>query len=191
MRLEVEVGGDGRGVLRPPTPQDVERITEVCQDPLVQRYTRVPIPYGRDDASGFVAMQVEHWADGAGSFLLEVDGRVVASIGVVDRDEADGWAEVGYWTAPEVRRRGLTSTALRRVCRWAFDDLGVARLELQTAAGNLGSEGVARRAGFTREGVRRAAALLRAVGDMPAERVDVTVWGLLPHELDAPRDPER
>lgn len=31
-------------LLRPPTTEDVDRITEVCQDPDTQRFRRVPVP---------------------------------------------------------------------------------------------------------------------------------------------------
>ncbi|MFW6009829.1 MAG: GNAT family N-acetyltransferase, partial [Actinomycetota bacterium] len=45
---------DGELSLRPPAERDVDRITEICRDDEVQRWTRVPSPYTRDDARGFV-----------------------------------------------------------------------------------------------------------------------------------------
>lgn len=173
-----------RGLLRQPRTDDAERITAICQDPAIQRFTRVPIPYTRSDAEQFIAMTQQRWDAGRPApFVVEVDGQLVACLGLVDIDEMDGWAEVGYWTAPEARQQGITVAAVARVCRWAFDEVGVQRLELQTATGNVGSEKVAERVGFVREGVRRSAALLRATGGMPEQRADMTVWGLLPEEL--------
>jgi RimJ/RimL family protein N-acetyltransferase len=59
----------------------------------------------------------------------------------------------------------------------------MARLELEAAATNPGSNAVAERLGFRLEGTRRSAMLLSAVGDLPAERVDANDWGLLSGEL--------
>ena len=172
------------GVLRRPRAADAGRVHEICQDPLIQRFTRVPIPYSMSDAVGFIEATNERWEAGRlATLVAEVDGKVVANVGLVHVDAEDEWGELGYWTAPEARRRGTTTAAVRRICVWAFEHAGLSRLELQTASGNAGSERVAQRVGFKREGVRRAAAVLRATGGMPRKRVDMTVWGLLPDEL--------
>lgn len=179
--LEFAFGETERtGRLRQPTPADTERIAAICQDASIQRFTRVPSPYTREDAEEYIAMVNDRWSSGLlSSLIVDVHGRLVASIGFVDSDDMDGWAEVGYWTAPEARRQGITTAALRRLARWAFEDRGLARLELQTAAGNAGSAAVAAGAGFVREGLRRSAAVLRAVEGMPRTRVDMTIWGRL------------
>ena len=51
------------------------------------------------------------------------------------------------------RQRGIASTALRLLSRWAFEHLAVARLELWVEPWNTASQRVAERAGFQREGV--------------------------------------
>jgi hypothetical protein len=66
---------DGGLALRPPTPEDVDRITEICQDPDIQRFTRVPVPYGRQDAESFVAMATDALQQGRGAHLLVEKGR--------------------------------------------------------------------------------------------------------------------
>ena len=86
-------------------------------------------------------------------------------------------AEFGYWAAPEARGRGYTPCALRLFARWALDELKLARLQLGTIPGNIASERVAEKVGFTREGV------LCAFLDQHGERRDVTMWSLLPGEL--------
>lgn len=72
---------------------------------------------------------------------------------------------MGYWTAPEARRQGITTSAMHRLCLWLFDEVGMARLELDAAATNHGSNAVAERLGFRLDGTRRSAMLLSAVGD--------------------------
>jgi len=45
-------------------------------------------------------------------------------------DLEQGRAAVGYWLAPSARGRGVATHATRLMARWAFEGLGVARLEL-------------------------------------------------------------
>ena len=120
---------------------------------------------------------------GRGAHLVvEVDELVVGAVsaGIDARDEL---AAVGYWTAPEARGRGITTTATRLLCGWLLDDLGLHRLELHAAATNEASNAVAARLGFTLEGTMRDGMVLSAVGDLPMERVDSNIWGLLRGEL--------
>jgi RimJ/RimL family protein N-acetyltransferase len=121
--------------------------------------------------------------EGGGAHLLvERAGTVVGCVGA-SIETSDRLAEVGYWTAPDARRQGIAARAMHRLCQWLLEDVGLARLELEAAATNPGSNAVAERLGFRLEGTRRSAMLLSAVGDLPAERVDAHDWGLLPGEL--------
>ena len=88
-------------------------------------------------------------------YLVEpVDGGpLIGSIGLFP--PRDGFAEAGYWTAPGGRRQGFTAEALRVLTAWAFDDLGLHRVELHVEPENVGSRGVAERAGFRPEGLVR------------------------------------
>ena len=78
---------------------------------------------------------------------MRVDGVLVGGCEVHVR--APGLATVSYWTFPPFRRRGYASRATRLLCDWAFAELGLERIELHAEEDNLGSRGVARRAGFS------------------------------------------
>jgi RimJ/RimL family protein N-acetyltransferase len=77
-----------------------------------------------------------------------------ASLNSVVRDQ--GRAAVGYWLVPDARGRGIATHAVRLIARWAFEELGLARLELTCGPDNAGSQRVAERCGFEREGVLRS-----------------------------------
>ncbi len=64
--------------------------------------------------------------------------------------------EVGYLTAPWARGHGVMTEALSAVTGWVLGQ-GFARVEVRTAVGNVGSQRVAEKAGFRREGVLRRA----------------------------------
>jgi RimJ/RimL family protein N-acetyltransferase len=142
--------------LRPWRADDVDAVFAACQDAEIQRWTQVPVPYAREHAEGFVSgIAAETWAEGGGLFAVEPrdGGRLVGSIGLFP--PSDGFAEAGYWTAPGGRRQGYTAEALGLLCAWAFDEVGLRRVELVVDPDNAGSRGVAERAGFRAEGIVR------------------------------------
>lgn len=172
---------DGTVVLRRWREEDLPQLVEICQDPEIQRRTRVPSPYTEQDARAWLDGHDEEVRRGAGLSLCVADAgdpeRVLASIGVVGGDPDDRVAEVGYWVAPEARGRGVATAAVRLLARWLFEELDRARIELVVATDNVASQAVARKAGFTREGVKRSAIEVKGV------RYDATLWSLLPGEL--------
>jgi [ribosomal protein S5]-alanine N-acetyltransferase len=101
---------------------------------------------------------------------------VVGSIGMgVNRNRT---GHIGYWCAPAARGRGVVTRALRLLSRYAFDELALLRLELITDPDNVGSQRVAEKAGYRREGV------LRSHLDHPdGRRRDSVMFSLLPGEL--------
>jgi RimJ/RimL family protein N-acetyltransferase len=85
---------------------------------------------------------------------------------------------IGYWVVADARGRGICTAALRTLSRWAIEDLALGRLELVTDPANVGSQRVAEKAGFRREGVLRSHLLHR-----DGRRRDSVLFSLLPDEL--------
>jgi RimJ/RimL family protein N-acetyltransferase len=98
---------------------------------------------------------------------------LLGTIAVLRPSWEDARAEIGYWLAPWGRGRGAATTATRLLAHWALDALPIQRIELRIDADNAGSQAVAKRSGFTREGT------LRSFEERKGSRVDVTVWSLL------------
>lgn len=150
---------DGLVTLRPVHEDDVEDLVRACQDPEVQRYTLIPAGYGEQDALEYVTSTAERRATGASCEVAVADAAtdvLVGCVGIVRVDELHGRGEIGYWVAPWARGRGVAVAALRLLCRWALTDVGLPRLEIVPYAENEGSQRVAERAGFTREGLLRS-----------------------------------
>ena len=61
-------------------------------------------------------------------------------------------AYTGYWGYARTGGRGLMTEALREAVRFAFDELGLHRVEANIQPENLRSIALARRAGFVKEG---------------------------------------
>lgn len=167
---------DGVVHLRQWGPQDADAVFRACQDPQIQRWTRVRSPYERTDAEHFVTVSAEQWADRTAAPFAVVDAadQVLASMGLVTVTQRDLHAEIGYWVAPWARRRSVAARAAALVADWAFSSVGFVRLELYIEVDNVASRAVAERIGAVAEGVLRSRALHRG-----AQR-DVVVYGLLP-----------
>jgi RimJ/RimL family protein N-acetyltransferase len=167
---------DGRVTLRAWRLSDVPQIVAMCREPEVIRFTSVPVPYDADDARLWLDLHPARLAAGDGAAFAITEGGdelPAGSIGVrVLHDQ--GIAETGYHVVEARRGRGLATAALRLIARWTFAELPVARLQLTTHLDNPGSQRVAEKAGFTREGV------LRAWADQRGERPDLVMWSLLP-----------
>lgn len=176
---------DGDLRLRPPREDDVEAVCRICQDPDIQRWTRVPSPYRPEHAAHFVALSADALTRGEGAHCVAVDAdddRVLGAVGLsVDGAELSG--ELGYWVAATERGRGVATRGGRLLCRLGFEELGLGYIGLMAAAGNAASNGVARRLGFTHEGTRRRAMIDGLSGDATAPRCDGAIHGLRPGEL--------
>lgn len=150
-----------RILLRPLVPDDVQAVFEACQDPDIGRWTTVPQPYRLEDAETFIAETITAWRAGREPTFALVDRRTDRLVGCIGLRGAGHACEIGYWTAPEGRGRGLTTEAVTLLSRWALDTLGFERISLLVYVGNDASARVAEKAGYTREGILRRYAIQR------------------------------
>lgn len=161
-------------MLRPWRPQDAPQVYAACQDPLVQRYTRIPVPYSRANAHEFVAQfAVWQWRHHRGASFAVCDSataEVLGACGLMEIDATNLTAEAGYWLAPGARGRGVARRALEQITAFAFDHMHLDRVELLIEPSNEASAHVAERAGYEREGLLRSKALLRG------ERLDMVLY---------------
>jgi RimJ/RimL family protein N-acetyltransferase len=163
-------------VLRPWRDADAPEIVRCCSDPIVPRFIPfIPMPYTMSDAEQFIDRSRTH-PNEVNLAIAEHSGPLAGAIGVsLTADQRV--AEIGYWLAPEARRRGLATRALRLLSAWTLHEAGIARLQLQTDVDNLASQAVATRAGFTRE------AVLRGYMDNRGTRRDSVMFSLIPGDL--------
>ena len=181
MPLTVPDLGDVMVRLRPPATRDIDAITDACQDPDIPRFTRIPSPYERAHAEGWVAHSADAWRDGTEAAFVVVDARdelLLGSTGIMHLADKGLSPEIGYWVVREQRGRGIATRALRLAAEWALRDLEVERLELMAHVDNHASQRVATRAGFTREGV------LRSYTNIGGRISDIVMFSLLAGDLE-------
>lgn len=83
------------------------------------------------------------------------DGVLVGMTGFHNIDWAVPKLEIGYWARTHYTGQGYITEAVLRLTEFAFDTLGVNRVEIRMDDRNERSWRVAERAGFTLEGILR------------------------------------
>ncbi len=89
--------------------------------------------------------------------------------------------EIGYWLAAPFQGKGIMTRSCKALVDYAFDKLGLNRVEVLIAAGNTCSRAVPKRLGFVQEAVLRDGEWTK---DGPDDQV---VYGLLRREWAAAR----
>ena len=113
------------------------------------------------------------------TWMVEYDGHCIGSAGLeVNPDQHSAEYTVGLFVAA-LRGQGLGREVTRLVLAWAFDVLGVHRVELQAVASNSRAINCYLACGFRQEGVRREAELY------PDGWKDFIMMGILRAERDA------
>ncbi|WP_086826234.1 GNAT family N-acetyltransferase [Allokutzneria sp. NRRL B-24872] len=145
--------------LRPWRAEDAPALLVAFADPDVRQWHRLSLE-STAEAEAWAASWARRWAaEEASSWAITADGQVLGQVGLRGVDLAEGEAELSYWLLPAARGRGVATRAAEVLAEWAFDVVGLHRLELGHAVGNTASCAVARRLGFALEGTRRSAYL--------------------------------
>lgn len=143
-----------RLVLRPPTPDDLDRlwphvtdarITEfLAWDPHTDKTVTLSMINALRDAQ--LAGRGYHW-------LIVVNGSVAGLISLIDiRRQHRAWvynrAELSYWLGPAFQGKGYVTEASRAVVAFGFGKLCLHKIILGHAVENIASRKVALRLGF-------------------------------------------
>jgi RimJ/RimL family protein N-acetyltransferase len=177
--VEQETIRAGQIILRPFAEDDIPWVYAVSLDSAVQKYLEIPSPYRLEHAEHFVReMAIRAWdRRERAEFVVEQvgDGTRLGRVGLgLDRL---GGAQIGYWMDPAARGRGVATGAVRALCGWAFDVLGLGLIEWRAEVGNVASRRVAEKAGFRFEAVLRQRLVHRG------QRVDAWIGSLLRAEM--------
>ncbi len=176
---------DGDGIrLRPWRESDVPRIVEAGADVRTQAWLgRMPDPYDESEARAWLEHQQENRATGesAGWAVADpADDIALASVSYFHyRPEVE--LEIGFWTHPDARGRGVMTRAMARVITYAFEDLGVRRVMAGAAVDNAASRHVIEANGLVAWGTERLGTTVRT------GRADCVFYDVLVEEWRASR----
>ncbi len=178
-----------RLTLRPFRRRDLESMLEAVIPSLEELSTWMPWArhsYGRRDALLFLRDSLAAWAEGRAydfSIRYQADqDRHLGNVSVWYTSRQSRVGEIGYWIRTDEAGKGIATEAAAHMLDIAFNELDLHRVTLRIAAGNIGSERVAEKLGFEREG------LLREELEVGGVWLDHSIWGLLDHEYRSRRN---
>jgi RimJ/RimL family protein N-acetyltransferase len=180
LRLSLPEDGitDGAVRLRLPTVEDIDGLMPAFTDPELREAGNLP-DFSRAEMEATLPHLPALVASGRLMPMTALDaatGDVVGG-GTLHHLDADrAIVEIGYWFLRHAQRRGIATRIARLLAEHAFG-LGVVRVAAYVNVGNVASERVLERAGYTREGVVRSMPKPGGV-----RRVDKTLFSLLPGE---------
>ena len=159
--------------------RDEPALYEIFADPQATRYWSSPpwirreeaAQYVRDIHSYFQRQTLFQWGVARRS-----DDLLIGTCTLLAFDEQSRRAEIGYILGPAHWGRGYMGEALRRLFHYAFEELGLRRIEADTDVRNEGSIRILERLGFQREGH------LRERWEVAGELQDSYLYGLLRRE---------
>jgi RimJ/RimL family protein N-acetyltransferase len=152
--------------LRPWEHRLVPELLAAMADPGYQEFAVAAVPTTEADAAAWIDARLEAWRAGRVLSFAVQDATSAELLGSVTLRSFGIWpraADIGYWTAPAARQRGVAVAAVNVLTRWAFSALELNRLTLFHAVQNEAACQVAFSAGYQVEGVARGA-LPRARG---------------------------
>jgi len=145
--------------LAPLTPDDAPEVFESID--TQRRHLGRWLPFVADTRSVEDSRQAvgQMAADGTSNpvFTIRDGKRFAGLIGFKESDPQQGATEIGYWLREEYQGRGIVTAAVERLCRHAFTTMGLRRITIHCAAGNLRSNRIPQRLGFRLDGVERQA----------------------------------
>jgi RimJ/RimL family protein N-acetyltransferase len=179
-RFDTELGDPDVGItLRPLRVTDAEEVAALSSDPDIHRFTMITRTLTPESSRRRARVAEQAWRSGqAVRFAIRDHDQVLLG-------ECSVWfmsmrtAELADWLGVPARGRGVATAALRLMCRWVVDDFDIGRLQLKTHPDNVGSQRVATKVGFQREGLIR--------GDLYVDdaQEDVVLYSLLPADLSS------
>ena len=174
---------EGPLLIRPYREEDAGALYEAVRESLSEVSRWLPWcheNYSIEESREFIGSRAEASQGGEWySFAVfkEDGGRFLGGVGINFINRVHQMGNLGYWVRTSAAGSGIATKATRLVARFAFEQLGLQRIEIVAAVGNIASQRVAEKAGAIREGVLRKRLLIRG------ESQDAVMFSLVREDL--------
>ncbi len=109
-------------------------------------------------------------------FRIDYRSEFAGLIGLKEIDTLNKKTEVGYWLTEQLQGKGLVIRSAKAIIRYAFEEIGMNRIQIKLAVGNEKSRQIPFRLKFHFEGLERAGELVNG------KFLDLQVYSLLKKE---------
>lgn len=167
-----------RLILRQWKTEDVEDIVEGLNNINVSKWLAgAPYPYTKNDALHFINKTIDNNLYNF-AIVLKSENKVIGGTQLTNIDLSNGTAGGGIWINEKYHGNGYGTEAFGARIKYAFEVLGLRRLENGYFKDNEKSHQMQLRFGYKDEGVRRKKFVSKATGKIE----DEYITGLLKDE---------
>lgn len=110
------------------------------------------------------------------NFVILLHGIPVGKMGLHYINTQNKCAEMGYWLSKSEEGKGIITRSCKALIGFGFGELGLNRIEILAAEGNVRSLAIPKRLNFTKEGVLRQAELVNG------KFLDLVLYSILKEE---------
>ncbi|MCX7710284.1 MAG: GNAT family N-acetyltransferase [Clostridia bacterium] len=156
--LETPLLATPRLILRKFTLDDAMDVYEYAKEPEVAKYVTWEAHKSIGDAVSFINWAQDRYAsDSGGDWGIEYreNGRIIGSLGFVNLETVNSCGTIGYALSKEYWGKGLMTEAVKRLIRFAFEEMKLNRIDAVHVCENEASGKVMQKAGMTYEGLLR------------------------------------
>lgn len=168
-----------RLILRNWEDGDVDALVDGLNNLEVSKWmASIPYPYTKDDAKEFLEY-CKNTNDIMLAIVIKETNTVIGGVSLQRIDRRNGTAGGGIWLNEKYQKNGYGTEAFSMRAKFAFEVLGLRRLENGYFAGNEKSLKMQEKLGYKYEGLKRKRFVCMATGEV----VDECITGLLKEEF--------
>lgn len=112
------------------------------------------------------------------SFVIILDEIPVGRIGLHYLHLQNKSGAIGYWLTKNAEGKGIITKSCKKLITYAFQDLGLRRIEIKAAVNNVRSQSIPEKLNFKKEGILRKAELVNNTF------LDLVLYSMLSNEWD-------
>lgn len=141
---------------------------------------KFPYPYKKEDAERWLGIVCNQNPEM--NFAIANDDELIGAIGLVAKDDVNRYtAEIGYWLAEPFWGKGISTSAVKAMTKFAFDNFEFNRIYADVFEGNKASMKVLENAGYKLE------AHLRKSVHKDGKFLDQFIYSILREEFKSNR----
>ncbi len=166
MNIKIETE---RLILRQWTMDDLDDIVEGLNNLNVSKWLAgAPYPYTKEDAKEFVQHTIENDLYNF-AIVLKSENKAIGGTQISNIDKTNGTAGGGIWINEKYQGFGYGTEAFGARIKYAFEELGLRRLENGYFRGNEKSHQMQLKLGYKDEGIKRQKFISKATGKVEDE----------------------